>query len=64
MADEPKFTNLSIEVTTKRKISLLAILRDEKVYELVARLTEAEWKAAKAAGVVKEAMLEPELVTK
>ncbi len=57
MPGEPKFTNLAVEQETKRKIVLLAAVRNERIHELVARLANAEWKAAEQAGVVKKAML-------
>ncbi len=60
MPDEVKFTHIAIERATQRKIAILATLKDQKIYEMIAGWTDEQWKAAKQAGLVKESMLEPE----
>ncbi len=60
MENQPKFTHIAIERLTQRKISLLATVLDQTIYELVAEWAEEKWKLAKQAGLVKDAMLEPE----
>ncbi len=62
MPDERKYTHVAIERATQRKIAILATLSDQKIYEMIAAWTDAEWKKAKQAGLVKDAMLEPEPV--
>jgi len=58
MADEDKkFTHIAIEKVTQRKISILANVLDERIYELVACWAEKDWQRALEAGLVTESML-------
>lgn len=60
--DSPKFTHLAVEQETKRKAVILGALRNERINDLIARLVDAEWKGAKQAGIVRDAMLEAQPV--
>jgi hypothetical protein len=62
MADEPnnKFTHVGVEVTTQKRIAILAKVHGCNIYDLVAIWSEASWNQAKVAGLVTDAMLEPQ----
>jgi len=62
MADEPtnKFTHIGVEKSTQRKVSLLAKVHGCDMYDLVAIWADASWNQAKVAGLVTDAMLEPQ----
>ena len=54
---EDKFTHLAVEKQTQRKVSMLAKAMDVSIYSLVEYWASAEWKEAKKAGLVTDAML-------
>jgi len=62
MADEPnnKFTHVGVEVKTQKQIAILAKVHGCNIYDLVSIWTEASWNQAKVAGLVTDAMLEPQ----
>jgi hypothetical protein len=59
MADEKKFTHVGVEVQTQKKISILAKVEGENIYDLVALWAEEAWEKARKAGRVTDAMLHP-----
>lgn len=56
---ENEFTHVGVTKETQKKISILAKVLDEKIYELVALWADSEWDSAEGAGLVTQAMLEP-----
>lgn len=61
MADEPnKFTHVGVEVKTQKQIAILASVIGPSIYGLVGAWAEAAWQIAKDAGMVTDAMLEPQ----
>lgn len=65
MADEPnKFTHIGVLTETQKRISILASVANGyqrmKIYELVDAWAKDAWEEAKLAGVVTDAMLQPQ----
>jgi hypothetical protein len=63
MADEDKkFTHVGITTKTQRQIAILAKVHgaNTHIYDLVGSWTDAAWEIAKDAGLVTDAMLEPQ----
>jgi hypothetical protein len=58
MTTESTFTHLIIKKTTRRKISLLATVLDERIYKMLDTWAELEWRRALKVGLVKDSMLE------
>ena len=58
MEPESTFTHLIIKKTTRRKISILATVLDEKSYKMMDTWAEMEWNRALNVGLVRESMLE------
>ena len=57
MATDPKFVHVAVERATRRKITLLATVLDQHIYDLVNFWADQEWKTAVRAGLVKDSML-------
>lgn len=54
---ENDFTHVGVTKETQKKISILAKVLDEKMYELVELWANSEWDSAEGAGLVTRAML-------
>jgi hypothetical protein len=51
------WTHIGIQKSIKRKIALLAKVRDGKIHRLVQEWTEKAWEEAKVEGLVTDAMV-------
>lgn len=59
--DEPnKFTHVGVTTKTQRQIALLAKVHGCNIYDLVGAWTDSAWEIALQAGLVTDAMLEPQ----
>lgn len=54
---EKKYTHVAVEPPTQRKVAILAKAMDVTIYSLVEHWAEQEWKSARKAGLVTDAML-------
>jgi hypothetical protein len=51
------WTHIGIQKSVKRKIALLAKVRDGKIHRIVQEWTEKAWEEAKVEGLVTDAMV-------
>jgi hypothetical protein len=58
--DETNFTHVGLRTDTKKKITILAKVLGRKQYRLLQIWTDDAWNLAKKAGLVTDAMLEPD----
>jgi hypothetical protein len=59
MADQTKkHTHIAVLLQTQKKISILASIEGENMYDLVALWADAAWDKAKKEGLVTDAMIQ------
>lgn len=58
MAERKRYTHVGVLVETQKKISILASVTGENIYDLVALWTDQAWEKAKEEGVVTDAMVQ------
>lgn len=57
---ETQFTHIGVTRSTQKQIAILAKVHGEDMYKLTGAWAEAAWQIAKDAGLVTDAMLEPQ----
>ncbi|RPI95403.1 MAG: hypothetical protein EHM40_03375 [Chloroflexi bacterium] len=60
MDEDRDFTHIGLKKRTKKQIAILAKVIGRKQFALIAMWTDDAWKQAREAGLVTDAMLEPE----
>lgn len=55
---ESEYTHVGVKKPTQKKISILASVLGEKIYELVECWADDEWDSCKRQGLVTDAMLD------